>query len=256
MKLGMSVFFVSMMWAAAANALTLQQQINALPSSGGTINLPCGNVSDTTVVSVRTGVTIIGSGTCTFIPPIANTTGGRIYSVRIENLQIDVNLIPGSSAYYGVDFRDVSLSEIRNVWIADNGAAHNRLLIGVLLYTTATGGCLYNTLENISVDAYGVGSSGVEIDGTGTSNGANQNTILGGILSGESGLKVNNSNGTTVIGTSLESRTYSMAYCRNWVPSASAVPGTTLQGVRCELPSYGPVWYTGCVGGSSYCLAP
>ena len=251
LKLALSLVLLSLGWTAAANALTLQQQIDALPSTGGQINLPCGSVSDTAVVNVKGNVSIIGSGACTSIPPIKNNTGGRIYNVLIENLQVDVNLIPDTNAYYGIDFRDVSTSHVRNVWITDSGASHNRLLIGVLLYTTGTGGCFYNSLENVSADAYGVGSAGVEIDF-----GANQNTIIGGILSGETGLKINSSDGTTVIGTSLEQRTYAMSWCRNWVPSASAVPGTTLQGVRCELSGYGPVWYTGCIGGSSSCLAP
>lgn len=256
MRLTISAFLAATVLSstAGAQAQTLQQQINALPQSGGVVDLMKNGcpyrAPDSKVVQIRSNVAIVGAGPCTVIPPIANATGGRIHNVRIENLLIDVALIPGTARHYGVDFRDASTSVVRNVLITDSSTSnHNRLWVGVLLYSTPTGGCFYNTLDHISADAGGAGSAGVEIY-----NGANQNVIVGGVLSGESGVKIINSNGTSIVGTSLEERSYKeMVWCRNWV---GEVIGTTLQGVRCETATYGPVWYTGCIGGSGYCLPP
>ena len=75
--------------------------------------------------------------------------------------------------------------------------------------------------------------------------GANQNTIVGGILSGESGITIQQTpspNGTNVVATSLEQRTYPMSWCKNLLGSP---PGTFFHGVRCEQAAFGPVWYDG-----------
>lgn len=153
--------FLSMLWSIPASAGFLQDALDALPSSGGVVELPCGTFDENgALVLMNDNVTIRGSGPCTVIPQVTGVRNSwdRQYSLRVESLIVDGNL---SNGYIGIDFRNVTGARIRDVSV--------RNVVTAIFFS---GDALYNLVEDSFL---GASSTCLEI-----LNGANENTVRGG----------------------------------------------------------------------------
>jgi hypothetical protein len=106
-----------------------------------------------------------GEGTCTVLyAPAAGTAivgdyNARRYGLAVRELMID-GRAPGATqdGYIGIDFRNVSLGRIRDVYIED-------VQTGILVLATApSNGAYYNVIEDVTITA---SVDGIEILGSG-----------------------------------------------------------------------------------------
>lgn len=160
--------------------MNIQEAINALPPSGGTVHIPVGNHTGGPIV-MRSGVILQGENKNTIIPPVAPSYV-RIYNCGLRDLMIDARPHPG---YYALDWRNVSTSDVTNVHL--EGTEYGLVM---------TGPSYYNLFSQLTVNCT---HTAVEL-----SNGANQNTFIGGKWSAKRGIGIYGCNGITLIGTSLE----------------------------------------------------
>ena len=182
--------FVLLVFIASPAESTLQDQINAVASTGGEVKLPCGLFQGTTVV-MPSNVALVGSGPCTVVPSISTqaTPAARKYGIRIENLTIDGSI--DGNQYIGVDLRNTSVSRVRNVSVRN-------VQYGVLLYQSS----FYNSLEDLVIDA--------TVQCFQIIDGANENTVRGGRCQHASAQKIGtgawmrNVNSVKIFGTSFE----------------------------------------------------
>ncbi|HKA45267.1 MAG TPA: hypothetical protein VKF40_24995 [Burkholderiales bacterium] len=162
----------------------------------GLMQLPCGSYPG--FMLLEDGAVLRGSGICTVIGGVAGVRNSttRQYRFRVEDLMIDGALANG---YIGIDFRNVSHSVVKNVWII-------HVLTGVFVYNLA----LYNAFENVTISLspdpeFAGGIDGYEII-RGPDSGANQTTIIGGAVGGPApiGVYQRGSDFLTIIGTAFE----------------------------------------------------
>lgn len=184
----------------------------------GLVTLPCGNFPG--LMLLEDGAVLRGSGMCTVIGGVAGVRNSttRQYRFRVEDLMIDGAL---ADKYIGIDFRNVSHSVVKNVWIGHAST-------GVLLYNMA----LYNAFENVTISLspdpeFSGGIDGYEII-RGPDSGANQTTIIGGAVGGPAPIGVyhRGSDYLTIVGTAFEG----VNTCFDQQGSSD----TSLVGVRCD----------------------
>lgn len=161
--------------------MSIQALIDALPPTGGIINLPVGNFSAEPRLNMRDNVILQGQGPGTIIPPVKGDGEARNYGFGLRDLIVD----GVSNTGYGIDWRNVSNGNIRNV-ITRN------CTYGLLLVYSA----FYNVIEGLFANA---SVCGVEVYG-----GANQNTFIGGKFSAPKGINIQSCNGTSLTGVALE----------------------------------------------------
>jgi hypothetical protein len=203
---------------AKAHALDIQAAIDALPPQGGVVQIPEGDHPGP-AITLRSNVALIcaNKGT-TKIPPIADSPI-RIYNVVIRDCIITGALNSEGKAY-GADLRRVTNGHFENIHIT--GFAYGIVMLGE---------AYYNLFENITISA---SNTAVSLSG-----GANQNTFVGGKWSAPLMLQILQTNGTTVIGTSLETGDPGAVF-RQIVGDNGT---TSARGVRQEKPGYGPVMW-------------
>ena len=187
--------------------MDIQAAIDALPSSGGIINIPLG-YHPGAPLNLKSGVILQGSGKQgTVIPPIA-ARSQRMYGCGLRDVAINGALAPGS---YGIDWRLMTDGDISAVHIYN-------VAYGLVM----TGAAYYNVIQRLTVDAT---DTAVELSG-----GANQNTFIGGKWSAPKGVVIMGCNGTTILGASLEAPINNMVF-----KQISGDDGSTCaRGVRME----------------------
>lgn len=214
---------------ALAQSLTLQQQIDAAEAAGGgMIILPCGSFGNNGApIAQPSSVIIQGSGPCTKIAAVTTKYPGvRTYYQSLRDLQIDPSL--ALTRYIAIDYRNVTQAFLMNVVVTCPTPA-DTFQTGLLLAYTSQYGMGINNYICASNDAVELYSA------------ANQNTFVGGKLSGPIGFNIINSNGNVGVGVSLEQGP-AMTFV-NRIGSNSI--GTFMLGVRTETSSFGPVWLNG-----------
>jgi polygalacturonase len=196
--------------------LNIQAAIDALPINGGKVSIPEGYHPGSPLL-MRSGVILEGSGhTNTVIPPIA-ASQTRIEGLGLRDLSVNGAFAPGA---YGIDWRNVSTSDIRQVTVYS-------VAYGLIM----TGPSYYNHFTGLYVDA---SNTAVEL-----SAGANQNTFIGGKWSAPQGLAIYSCNGTTLIGTSLEAPIQNMVFKTIVGDDGS----TSARGVRMEDANHSSVYW-------------
>ncbi len=170
---------------SCAAGSVIQTQLNALVSTGGKIDLPCGCWTLSTTLTMPTHTTIQGRGTCTvlYAPPGGTAINGdyntRKYGLAVRDLLIDGRPSGATQdGYIGVDFRNVSSGKIRDVYIQN-------FQTGVLVWATPLppgslpgtpeNGAYYNVIEDVHISA---SVSGIEL-----LSGANDTIVRGGKVS-------------------------------------------------------------------------
>lgn len=194
--------------------MTIQSLIDSLPPEGGIVHLPAGDFSAESPVVMRDNVILCGEGPPTIIPRVVGNGAARHFGFGLRELIVD----GAHNAGYGIDWRNVTNGSIDHV-IARN--VTYGLVLDYLAY--------YNDINFLFVDASKVA---VEVYG-----GPNQNTFTGGKWSAPVGLTLNDANGNTFVGVSLEGGDPNMVF-RNM----SNCLENRFVNVRCEKPGYGPVW--------------
>lgn len=168
----------------------VQSAIDALPLAGGEINLPCGTFSGD-ILELRDNVVLDGQGPCTIIPRLEGDGSSRNYGFGLRDLIVDGGIT--TTAGYCIDWRNVTNGHIRNV--ISRGCTYGLLLAYSAFYNRIEG--LFASASVVAVEVYG---------------GANQNTFIGGKFSAPTGFVVNGANGTTIVGTALESDQNNMVF--------------------------------------------
>lgn len=195
---------------------TIQEQIDCLGANGGKVCLPPGDFRNEGQIILRPNVMLIGSGAATII------AGVRPYDFNARqywNSLQDLHVVGTPNCnYIGIDFRRVSCSSVKNVFVTG-------FQTGVLLAYAA----YFNLLENVFTDC--------AVDGIELYDGANQNTILNCKPSAPIAIQIISTNGTTIIGGSGEGATPG-----NFIKQSGGSAGTAVRGFRGESAGWGPVW--------------
>ena len=163
----------------------VQAELDALPSEGGVVELPCGIFDEGgAIIEMPSNVILRGAGPCTVVPPIvARDNHLRQYNLRIESLTIDGAL---ADLYIGLDWRNVSWATARDVWIMNVDT-------GVLVYLDA----LYNVLDRVWIVA--------EVDCLEILEIGNETKWLGGKCDGaDLGIWVRGANNVTIRDVAVE----------------------------------------------------
>ena len=229
MKNILLALFALVIASAPAKALDIQAAIDALPSTGGVVEIPCGthgNSGDR--LTLKTNVVLRGEEVgCVKIPPVQyNVSGVRAWNVVIEDVTIDGSLASNlGSTRIGIDLREMTRANVRNVEILN--VSHCIVL--------ARFGTYYNSFYDVMC-AYT--NTGIEI-----SEGANQNYFWGGNFGSSTanaiGIGIYTANGNVIMGTSLESSTTNQGI----VLTGDALNYTTAAGVRIEATNWGTTIY-------------
>lgn len=207
--------------------MTIQEQLDAVSATGGgKVHVPAGDYRSQGRILIPSNVELIGSGpACTTIKSVGTkqptvTADGRRYWIGIEGFCVYGDNGEGTDGYIGVDFRQVSTSYARRLYIV--GFKTGLLLSGA--------GCYYNLIDSVFTDC--------SVDGIELYNAANQNTILNCKPSAPISIYIMDSNGTTIIGGSGEGT----ATQGNFIKQSGETTGTAVKGFRGESTNFGPVW--------------
>jgi len=167
----------------AGDYSTIQDAIDSLPTTGGTIFIRNGTYTITSVISVnKANITIIGENYKNTIVKIGDSTNIDAFDItvgdfRIKNLQIDGNRTNNSSSGNGLDFSN----------------AGDNLLVEQCYIHEMTSSCLYiggsnsvSILSNILLDSDG---PGISFSGSASSENLIAHNIIKGCSSGIGGFR-------------------------------------------------------------------
>lgn len=198
-------------WNSSKDYIRESSELQTLVDNQDYIKLPCGTYNGS-VIELRSGVWIEGSGKCTKIPSV-KTPNERTHYIKISNLTIDGNIDGYNNI--GIDFTNCSICRVNNVVIG-------HVDYGVLLY----GQSYYNSLADMYIRAH---KECFEIVGV-----ANANVINRGVCQGETGsqsvaigLVAENVNSLKILSTSFENLGKGMVL-------KSGSNTTLINGIRCE----------------------
>lgn len=199
--------------------MDIQAAIDALPASGGVVNIPAGDhrPDSPPAILLRSNVRLEGVGMNLSVIPRISGASGRIYNAGLSNLKVEC------SGGYAIDWRAVTSGRLSNV-----------ISLGGQYGLLGLNNCYYNLFENVFIDATG---TGVEFSGN-----CNQNTFIGGKISAPIMIKeISGCNGNTWVGTSMEIGLPSSQIIW-WQKLSGGGLGSRMVNVRRECSDYGPDW--------------
>jgi hypothetical protein len=223
---------------------SIQQQLDAVASTGGEVSLGCGCWILTQTLTMPSYTILEGQGRCTVLYIAGHGTGilgsyeKRNYGLVVRDLAID-GKAPGAtkSGYIAIDFRNVSAGRVRDVYI-DN------VETGVLITATFPGsGAYYNVIEDAMINA--------SVDGIEILTGGNENIIRGGKIQSigvpgqptmKTGIWLNDVTNVKISGTSIEGLCRSDTVdspCSRGIRVGPSAVSTKIDGVRVERADIG-----------------
>ena len=245
--------------SAIQNGSAIQSSLNAIAATGGKIPLPCGCWALSQTLVMPSNTALEGAGHCTILyGPNAGTSiigdyNARRYGIAVRDLTIDGR---GPSAtqdgYIAIDFRNVSLGRVRDVYIED-------VQTGIEITTTSSqNGAYYNVIQDSVIIA---SNTGIEI-----LEGANENIVRGGKIQSSgavptmtTGVWLRNVNNNKIEDVAIEAlcRSFSaVSPCSRGVRVDTGAVSTKIVGIRAENIDLGVHLATGSsdtVGLGVYC---
>lgn len=202
---------------------TVQRGVNAVPNSGGTVNVSKGTYPEQVVISGKDNLTVSGTGNKTVIQePSSSLAGGAIIDVtNAQNLDLNQLTVAGpftvnscATEEYGIRLGNGVSASLQHLDVTDVRAASDAFFgcqqgIGIRVGRQSTGDVATAKLNDVTVTGYQKG--GIVVDNTGSDAVIDHSSVTGRgptDLTAQNGIQISRGATATISHTTVKDNVY------------------------------------------------